>query len=487
MQVNGWNDGGGPFNTNFSVGDGHHGSFNVSTYANFGTVSANVITINTNTYSDLQFTDFTLNAGYTIRPIGSNPLIIRSQSDILINGTIDCSGGAGTDANATNTILSAGGTAHCGGGAGGNGGTAALAPTAGAAGGVGLVGAQAGPSGGANGGATGAGGEAYRQAGTPAHDGMNPNGGGVATHNLNNPDNPFTIIGGGSGGGGGFVHNQISIHDSSGGGGGAGGGVVLLYTVNNILIGAAGSVKADGGHGGNGAANLWAGGGGGGGGGSILMFGGNAVTITTANSVSAQGLTIANGGVTDSSGGVGANQAGHGADGRTWLTSSTGGATGPNELPAGLMILFGNVQFQTGVFTATSAALDLANTKPSITNITTTTVTPGGSTVTVTMDSGSASNFTPSYQSTASFIGTKIKRYVKFQVSMNNLQATAPSTELSNITWQYTGNVQTDFKLAASCGMIAANKDQKLPLHWALLYLLPILSAFVLKLKKSAI
>lgn len=486
MQATGWNNGLGATNTTFSVGDGRHGSFNTGTYANFGSVVGTVVTIDTNSYPDLQFTDFNLASGWTLRGQGTNPLVIRSQSDIIIAGTIDCSGGSGGSANASNSTVAAGGTGRCGGGNGGNGGTTILAPTAGAAGGVSLVGAPAGPSGGVNGGASGAGGEAYRQIATPATDGTNPNGGGVAVHNANFPDNTFTTAvvnspgGGGSGGGGGFVHNQASLNDSSGAGGGAGGGAILMYAVNNITITATGLVTANGGNGGSGAAGLWGGAGGGGGGGSILMWGGNTVTITAASTVVA---VKGNGGTTDSSGGAGTTIGGNGSDGRTWLTSSTGSAVGPVEQPASLLIANGNIEYRTGAFTATSAALDLRNTKPSLTGVSSTTVTPGGSTITVSMDTSNDPNFTPTYQATAVFIGTEIKRYVKFQVLFNNAQATAPSSEISNIVFSYGGNTVNDFKLAASCGLVDKNKSRVLTYHWLMLFLLPMLSAAVLRFK----
>ena len=101
LLVQGWDDGGGAQDTAFSVGNGQHGGFIESRYATFdsdGVVSGGVIEINTDSWPDLQFTSFHLAAGYTIRPVGSQPLVIRSLSSVLIDGVIDCSGDDGLSA-----------------------------------------------------------------------------------------------------------------------------------------------------------------------------------------------------------------------------------------------------------------------------------------------------------------------------------------------------------------------------------------------------
>src|SRR5262249_33794544 len=78
-----------------SVGDGSDGVFDNTTYAQWssgGDVSGNIIRLDTDVHPVLQFTSFTLDAGWTLQPIGSNPLVIESLNTVNINGIIDCSG-----------------------------------------------------------------------------------------------------------------------------------------------------------------------------------------------------------------------------------------------------------------------------------------------------------------------------------------------------------------------------------------------------------
>ncbi|NQY99519.1 MAG: hypothetical protein HRT45_02495, partial [Bdellovibrionales bacterium] len=109
---------------NFSVGNGEDGIFDSSTYADFsegGDVSGNTITINTDTFSTLQFTSFHLDSGWTIRPTGENPRSIYALGSVTIEGVIACSGGEGEGVVDGGGSYSTGGVGVCGGGDGGSG------------------------------------------------------------------------------------------------------------------------------------------------------------------------------------------------------------------------------------------------------------------------------------------------------------------------------------------------------------------------------
>jgi hypothetical protein len=73
------------------VGDGSDGPFNITTYANFsegGSTAGNVITINTDLKPALNFTDFNLASGWTIKGKGSKALWIKVQGNFVNTGTI---------------------------------------------------------------------------------------------------------------------------------------------------------------------------------------------------------------------------------------------------------------------------------------------------------------------------------------------------------------------------------------------------------------
>lgn len=201
----------------FSVGDGHHGPFNPSTYANFGTVVGSTITIDASVYDKLEFSSFHLANTYTLTSI-NGPLVIYSLSDVLIDGTIECSGLPGGSAIGITGGVS--GLGRCGGrngGVGGNfqaSGTQGL-PTAGTVtGGLGANYVGVAP------GAGGGGGGAY--AGNPGSNGQNSvpatNTLGAGGNGVAGANHEFTILNGSPGGGGGSGSN------TEGGGGGGGGG-----------------------------------------------------------------------------------------------------------------------------------------------------------------------------------------------------------------------------------------------------------------------
>ncbi len=112
-------------NRALDLGDASHGAFIPSTYANFsqgGDLSGNIIRLDLAQFPELRVTEFILNAGWTLRPIGNSALIIKAHGNVSIFGTIDCSGSAGQNGAALIGTLASGGIGRCGGRAGGSGG-----------------------------------------------------------------------------------------------------------------------------------------------------------------------------------------------------------------------------------------------------------------------------------------------------------------------------------------------------------------------------
>ena len=443
IQVDGWQVSGGPAAqvTALSLGDGSDGVFDVSTYLNFNSGlygNDQVIHINTDLHPALNFQSFNLATGWTIRPSGSQPLVIRSLSTLTVAGTIDCSGGNGQGLNSTNTTVSPGGVGVCGGGSGGNGASVATIATAGVQSGSntlgpGLPGTAASDGGG--------GGGAYSQAPT------SPTNGAAGTKGTNQQDDAFTVTGGGAGGGGGAVYNNLGDipHLSSGGGGGAGGGSIYLIAATDINIPASGVVNANGGTGGGLAATGKGGAGGAGGGGSILIMANGILTLD--GTVSAlPGVA----GVSDGGNG------GTGGTGRTWLTDSTGVPSGSAlENPQNLLINPGNIDYATGTFTATSSMIDTANSHPLFLSATSTNTTPGGSSVNLQL-AASDSSFSASsanWISAASVSTLSGHRYLRYLLTLNSVSSTTPPTVSAvQITYTKTSRDQFDFK--AGCGLV---------------------------------
>lgn len=466
LMITGWDDGvagvDGP--TLYSVGDGRHGSFVASRYSIFdtdGVVSGGVIEVDTDTYPDLQFTDFNLEVGYTIRPIGSAPLVIRSLTNVVVDGVIDCSGEDGLDAVASTTSLIAGGVGRCGGGSGGASVLPGVAPgvsNQGTSGGTGVTGGAGGPIRLATGGQGGGGGGAFIKAFAVMTDhpdpqaGDNSIGGAGGAAGLLNRDDGFVIDinGAGSGGGGGSAFDDpgdVPNH-SSGAGGGAGGGNIRIYVVGNIVvksnIGAVGEIHADGGDGGSVAGGLKGGAGGGGGAGSILMFAGGDITLGA--SVTAQ---AGSGGTT--AGGAG----GDGAWGRTWLVEKDGFASGAFiESPDSQLNVPGNARYETGVtYTVTSTAIDLGNTKPTVTSLPMTVANLGASTLVYDLAFNDTSDLSAlnSFFLNSTYLSAEVQRYVRFRIQVDNTNATTP-VRIQDLTFAYEGFVKKEFSFVTGCG-----------------------------------
>jgi hypothetical protein len=483
LEMVAWDDAAfsGPYTTPFSVGDGHHGAFVSSRYAIFdrnGVVTGGVIEIDTDVYTELEFTTFRLEASYTIRPVGANPLIIRSQTGALIEGVIDCRGDDGATAvSAVSTVL-AGGAGRCGGGDGGASVAAGVSPDAtnkGGAGGAGAWGGDGGPICLASGGQGGGGGGAYlvstgKSAST--HGDNSAAGAGGLAGAVVNTDDGFTadIDGAGAGGGGGSAFDDVldPTHHSSGASGGGGGGNVRIYAVEDVEITGTGAIYVDGGAGGAVGGGLKGGGGGGGGGGSVLIFAGEDI-VTDGPVTAAPGL----GGVT--AGGDGGN----GSWGRTWLSEKDGFASGGvPEDPGSELSNPGNARYETGVtYTLTSKAIDVGNTHPTILAVPMTIANLGGSTLIYELDFSDSSSLATlaTFALASTFVGVEVERYARFRIQIDNTSATTP-VRIEDLSLTYDGVEENDFGFVTGCGGIQNNGASSggQGAWWMVLFLLPI-------------
>lgn len=335
------------------LGDGRHGAFVPARYHVFskdGDLSGNIIRLPLDKFPTLQVTDFHLAEGWTLEPVGDQPLLIYSQGDALIEGVILCSGHPGAEGLENATYPSLGGGGRCGGRPGGASGEPG-------ADGLGVSSTGGGPGGssstGSGGGGGGGGGFAYSDfpgsGGAEDGDGGLPPspahavGGSRGLSDTSVDEFLFTNLAGGAGGGGGgasFGH--------SGGGGGAGGGVVVLHAAGFLHVTATGSVLAEGGAGGEGFEDgaYSSGEGGQGGGGSILM-----TSLSPAPPPAAPNqFNLIEGHVSAMD--IQTHK-GAGATGRTWLASSgssPNGFSGNSPVPFTWLTYQGEVEYQTGSF-----------------------------------------------------------------------------------------------------------------------------------------
>ncbi|MDZ4675894.1 MAG: hypothetical protein SGI74_00150 [Oligoflexia bacterium] len=426
-----------------NIGDGRHGPFNITTFSKFsenGSTSGNIITINTDIYTSLQFTTFDLPTGWTLKGKGSLPLIMRIMGDVVIAGIIDCRGDIGTAGGGSISVVPRGGTGRCGGGSGGNGSIGATSAvgtssTAGGAGGGAGVDHAADPRGGGGGGGNSSSGGS-NGAGTPA-------GGVAGVSALDSYLDTFTYgAGSGGGGGGGGGYNTGGF--IAGGGGGAGGGIIRLFVGGNVTL--TGSILATGGNGGVTAGN---GGGGGGAGGIVSLF--------TPNSITGGGTIDAQGGVGGSGGGNG-----DGAPGNTWIAfgvtgtfSNTPNFDGPDA---------GEVIYRSGFsHVAQSLPIDTANSSPTYTAFVKEDVIPGTSTINFKVagsNDGFNSDNTGWISATAISI-LKGKRWYRYRLTFNYLP-TVPQTapiptplKINVVAAKYEGHQTTNFDFTPACGKLS--------------------------------
>lgn len=451
--------------TNIDVGDGSHGSFEPSTYALFdsdGNPNDMHIGLDNSAaseFAELKVTRFYLAQGWTLEPTGDRELVIRSLSDVIIHGTILCSGDDGQDA--TGTTPGSGGQGRCGGTDGGSGG----AQGANGSPGGDVTGAVTGGAGGISGGGGGGGGSWNTSGGTS---GANNGGtGGTAGNEFSEPDFQTVLAGGeggGAGGGGGAGNGS-----SRGGGGGGGGGIVLIYAVRNLDLGESptsnyGWILANGGDGGG--SDNTGGRGGSGGGGSVLAHVGGTITIYNTD---ADGASQADGG--PGSGGFGI-----GATGRSWFSyvnfvAPIGYYTPPEEFTFDP----GSTAFINTPQSVTSTIIDLGNTAP---------LEFAFSNSPVSGDfafefAGSSDGFVSDDTGWQTSIGLLSgKRYVKFRATITTSTPLNP-TMLDFLQLNFTPNTVEEFDLiAAGCGRIEGTGPLNL-----LLLLLPFLLLCLLKFR----
>ncbi|MBC7741177.1 MAG: hypothetical protein H7061_03205 [Bdellovibrionaceae bacterium] len=454
----------------FDVGDGSHGVFDSSTYANFGTVVGSTITIDAAIFPALKLTQFNLAPGFVLTSV-NGPLVIYSLSTILIDGTIQCSGTTG--GNAAGAGGGAAGLGRCGGQNGGVGGNGTQSGTKG----IPLAGAVTGGGGGnyvgAAPGAGGGGGGSY--AGNPGQAGQNsaPNTLGAGGTTL--ADHSFTILTGGPGGGGGSGSNT-----EGGAGGGGGGGTIIIHAVGDVTVSVTGLILAKGG---NGGAAVSGGGGGGGGGGSVQIFTPGQFALVPA------GFPI------DVSGGAGsvpslaaAGDGGAGSYGRTWDVSNTFSGVG-SESNASSLNAVGVVQYTTAARNVISKSYDTQSTESTFQSINSVPITSE----VVFEVAGSNDNFAvddTGFLPTTQINLLNAKRFVKFRMTLTNTNATTPM-QIDQVQINYQSPTPADkenfnFK---GCGLIHAGPppDRGLMniLITMLLLLLPVIVSSRLKLSKA--
>lgn len=447
------------------IGDGSHGSFDISTYANFsvgGDISGNIIRLDLATYPILKVTTFHLAPTWRIEPVGDQPVIIYSMSDVTIEGEIHCEGQSGT--NAVGTTPGVGGQGRCGGleggdgapqfGNGTNGGDASGLVTGGSAGNDTDAAATVG----------GGGGGGWNNT-SPAGDGVNAFGPFGGFGGANDPDPEFTQLIGGAGGGGGGGNDNFA-----GAGGGGGGGVVIIHAARDFNIGtspssATGFIYANGG--GGGSSNVAGGPGGGGAGGAVKVFVGRTINIYNTGAAS------------QADGGVGGTNSlavptANGASGRSWFSSvnyvaTTGFYTPSEEAP----VTPGNVEFISTTQSVETASVDLLQ---SLAEVTALNVSPASADF-LFEAAGSDDNFISDTTGwTTNLISLSHKRYLKMRISITTSDVNNP-TMVDSVTLNYDSMARTNFKLeAAGCGRVqrtgASTPDAALPITTLLLFFL---------------
>ncbi|MBX3021594.1 MAG: hypothetical protein KF799_07950 [Bdellovibrionales bacterium] len=452
------------------VGDGSDGAFDSTTYANFGSTSGAVIYLNTTDHPVLNVTRFELEAGKILEVSGPNPLIIRSQSDVFIRGTINCAGGNGEDGNGA--TAGNGGSGRCGGMNGGAGGTSGVNSGNGVNGDD-ATGAVTGGGGGAGVDQSGGGGGGGWNTNT-AGDGDTPTNGGQGGGS--DPDESFITIAGGAGGGGG-----ASVTGDGGGGGGAGGGTVIIHAAGNFELGTSptsndGYILVNGGDGGNSTANGAPGGGGGGG--SLQVFVGGDVSIYT---LDIDGGAQALGGDGGNINGAGGN----GGFGRNWITGRSyhrGGPTGYSPQEEGNVVVSGDwVEYSTEKQSVITKAFDLNSTLAILGGFAFSPSSPDFSVEYAGSSDGFANDNTGWVPSLATIQG---KRYVKFRFSVET-SATAPNM-IDSATLDYTPGMKEDFEfISAGCGRVNSTSHPPVGFLLCVLSTLTILMGLKFKARQT--
>jgi hypothetical protein len=215
----------------------------------------------TGTYN---FATFAIRAGHIVRVKGSNPLIINSLGDVVVDGILYGKGFNG-DESGYNGVAGPAGSDGGAGCAAGNGLGAGYGVTAESSAGAGGAGHASAGVGGEN---------SYEVVG----------GAGGITYG----DSALAVLEGGSGGGGAAA---ISGGCSNAAYGGGGGGAVQIRTGSSVIVGTVGLISVDGGAGGSVAMHsVYSGGGGGGGSaGSLEVIADQIILNNPGASLSARG------------------------------------------------------------------------------------------------------------------------------------------------------------------------------------------------------
>jgi hypothetical protein len=428
------------------VGDGSDGAFVETRYGEFsqnGDLSGNIIRFDTTGGRELKVTEFVLEDGWFLIPVGGEELVIRSLSDVKIRGQIWCHGQNGA-AN-SGVTGGAGGPGRCGGSAGGAGGGApgtvggnggdSASPVTGGMGGFGNAGGAGGDGGGGGGWSL----VTAPDAGTGFTGGVMPGRPGDST---SDPEFDTVDGAGGAGGGGGGGGST-----EGGGGGGGGGGIVIIHAAQNFELGSStdpniGFIYANGGDGADSTGN--GGDGAGGAGGSVQVFAGGQIRLYNTSGASGQAIRGFNVGAASGSGG------------RNWFTSVTYTGSGfysPAE--EGPVIPGDFVRYYQTPQTVETESYDLLNTLADVNSIT---PSPASSEFVVQWK-GSSDDFVSDDTGWSTDLSVlSRKRYVKFRVTVTALSATAP-TLLDSVTINFTPGLREDFdfKSAAGCAMVSSH------------------------------
>jgi hypothetical protein len=419
------------------VGDGSHGVFDSTTYSQFssgGDVSGNIIRLDTSIYPVLKVTNFVLEAGWTLVPVGGNPLKIYSLGQVIIRGEIWCHGTNG--GNGSGMTPGSAGLGRCGGSNGGIGGGF------GSSGANGVDISAATVTGGQGGNYTGTatvvgggGGGSWNTTSQPGND-VNASGSG-GTKGTSTSDPEFTLVAGGAGGGGG-----AGVVAGAGGGGGGGGGAVVIHSVGNFDLGTSpasttGFIFVSGGAGGDPSGG--AGPGGGGGGGSVQVFSGGTINIYNTDVAGASRAELGAGGTGGANGGPG----------RSWFSSVNYNGIGFYTPGEQAPVNPGNVEFSSSAQEVVTVSRDIGSTLATFDGLTTNPVSADFQI----LINGSSDDFSSDSTGwTTDLSIVKNKRYYKLKVIITTSNVNVP-TMLDSVVLDYTPGVQSDFRFKASgCG-----------------------------------
>lgn len=387
-------------------------------------------TFDTDTHPNgFNFTSLSITGG-TITVTGSNPLVIRSLTTITISVPLDLSGATGSNGSLSGLLNNGPSTPTCL-ARGGYGGSATLVS---ASSGGDAIQSDGTPEGGGNEG------QGQTGANTAAVDGQ----GAIGSPTSNNFELDPTAFICGSGGPGGGGYSDTVTNFGSGASGGAGGGRVRLVSVGDLNVGAVNAAGGDGGNGATVGAGCSGNGSAGNGGavwmqtlGDLLTGAPPDVTAGTSGTSACyigSGLSFFDGFARGDTAAAGARPA--------WATAA--GSFDTDVVPASL----------TSVVQSKAYPLDVLNAGFSAPVI--------ASTGTVAMEyAGSTDGVTfGAYVTDLTQLSDRNYRFVRWRATLTNPGAAGASPTLTRveIPFEDLGLSSVDFKLAAGCGTLAANR-----------------------------